>query len=334
MSRTTRRSLAMVAIAALAVAALSGCTAAPVTPGSDQPHSGAVSPSKVRIGTLTTEDALPLWAAEKDGLIAKAGLDVTITVFQSAQERDTALVAGAIDGEMGDLIAVGTLRSGGIPVRATTIMLGATPKEGRFGIAVKPGSTATSLKDLAGVPTGTSSATIQEYVLDGLMTEAGVPADQIKKEEVKKVPVRLDLLLQGQLAAAALPEPFLSLAEKQGAKILGDDTKSAKNLSQTVLIFSEKYLNTPGGAAAVTKLLSVWDEGAAAINKDPEAYRALLIDKARLPKPVESTYVMQTYPKHQLPTTTDIDAILAWMKTKSLLKNPVTATDMVWMPTK
>jgi len=84
----------------------------------------------------------------------------------------------------------------------------------------------------------------------------------------------------------------------------------------------------------VTKLLAVWDEGAAAINKDPEAYRALLIDKARLPKPVESTYVMQTYPKHQLPTTTDIDAILAWMKTKSLLKNPVTATDMVWMPTK
>jgi NitT/TauT family transport system substrate-binding protein len=84
----------------------------------------------------------------------------------------------------------------------------------------------------------------------------------------------------------------------------------------------------------VTKLLSVWDEGASAINKDPEAYRSLLIDKARLPKPVETTYVMQSYPKHQLPATADLDAILTWMKTKSLLKNPVTAADMVWMPVK
>ena len=334
MSGTTRYLLALAAVAALAVVAMTGCTATSVSPGSDQAHNGAVAPSSLRIGTLTTEDALPLWAAEKEGFFAKAGLDVTITVFQSAQERDTALTAGAIDGMMGDLIAVGTLRSGGVPVRATTIMLGATPKEGRFGIAVKPGSTVTSLKELAGKPVGTSSATIQEYVLDGLMTEAGVPADQIKKEEVKKVPVRFQLLMEGRLEAAALPEPFLSLAEKQGAKIVGDDTVSATNLSQTVLIFSEKYLKTPGGAAAVTKLLTVWDEGAAVVNKDPEKYRALLIDKARLPKPVETTYAMNTYPRHQLPATADVDAILAWMKTKALLKSPVTASDMVWMPTK
>jgi NitT/TauT family transport system substrate-binding protein len=334
MTRTTRHAIALVVAAAVAAIVLAGCSSNPATPGSDQPHSGAVTPSAVRIGTLTTEDALPLWVAEKNGLFAKAGLDVTITVFQSAQERDTALTAGAIDGEMGDLIAVGTLRSGGVPVRATTIMLGATPKEGRFGIAVKPGSTATSLKDLAGKPIATSSATIQEYVLDGLMAEAGVPADQVKTEEVKKVPVRFQLLMQGQLEAAALPEPFLSLAGAQGAKIVGDDTLSKKNLSQTVLIFSEKYLNTAGGAAAVTKLLSVWDEGAAAVNKDPEAYRVLLVDKARLPQPVATSYTINMYPMHQLPKTADIDAILAWMKTKGLLKNPVTASDMVWTPTK
>ena len=41
---------------------------------------------------------------------------------------------------MGDLIAAAALRAGGVPVKVTTLMLGATPKEGRFGIAVKPGS--------------------------------------------------------------------------------------------------------------------------------------------------------------------------------------------------
>jgi hypothetical protein len=35
----------------------------------------------------------------------------------------------------------------------------------------------------------------------------------------------------------ALPEPFLSLAEEEGARLLADDT-SGDNLSQTVLVLS------------------------------------------------------------------------------------------------
>ena len=60
------------------------------------------------------------------------------------------------------------------------------------------------------------------------------------------MPVRFELLMNGQLEAAALPEPLLTLAESQGAKILRDDT-TGENLSQTVLVFSDEYLAEPGG---------------------------------------------------------------------------------------
>jgi NitT/TauT family transport system substrate-binding protein len=285
--------------------------------------------AKIRIGTLPTEDSLPLWVAERDGLFTKAGLAVEITVFQSAQERDAALTSGAIDGFMGDLIAATLLREGGTNVKVVTVMLGATAKEGRFGIAVKPGSTVTDLKGLAGVPIGTSSATIQEYVLDELMTAAGVPAVDVKKEEVKKVPVRFEGLMNGQLAAAALPEPFLSLAAVSGAKIIADDTTGA-NISQTVLIFDQKFLDRADGAAAVAKLLTVWDEAATAVNKDPNSFRALLVDKARLPEPVKDSYVINTYPMAQLPTTEEVTAVFTWMKGESLLGNEMGYADLTW----
>jgi NitT/TauT family transport system substrate-binding protein len=299
------------------------------TPATTTATTGTTTLAKIRIGTLPTEDSLPLWVAERDGLFAKAGLDVTITSFQSAQERDAALTAGAIDGFMGDPIAATLLRTGGVPVKITTIMLGATAAQGRFGIAVKPGSKVTSLKQLAGVPVGTSSATIQEYILDKLMTAAGVSESQIKKEEVKKVPVRYQLLMSGKLAAAALPEPFLSLAEKSGAKVIADDT-TGDNISQTVLIFSQKYLDESAGAAAVSKLLTVWDSAVATIDANPDSFRALLVDKARLPEPLKSTYAVNTYPTAQLPTQDEIGAVLTWMKGEKLLKTDVTYADLTW----
>lgn len=282
-------------------------------------RSAAVPP--VRLGTLPTEDALPLWAAEQEGIPSKAGLALQIMTFQSAQERDAAFLAGAIDGFMGDLIAAAALEGAGIPVSVATVMLGATPSEGRFGIVAAPGSGIQDLKALAGVPVGTSSGTIQEYVLDGLMRQAGVT--DVKKEEVKKVPVRFELLMSGKLKAAALPEPLLSLAERQGATLLADDTAGA-NLSQTVLVIAAKYARQPGGAEAVKRLLEIWDQGVDRVNADPSAWRATLVEKARLPKPIQESYRVNRYPKSQLPSRADVEAVLAWMRAKGLLKTGVT----------
>jgi ABC-type nitrate/sulfonate/bicarbonate transport system substrate-binding protein len=70
----------------------------------------------VVIGTLPTEDMLPLWVAEEEGLFAEYGLDsVEIVTFQAAQERDAAFVAGEIDAFMGDIIAAAQLEAAGGP---------------------------------------------------------------------------------------------------------------------------------------------------------------------------------------------------------------------------
>jgi NitT/TauT family transport system substrate-binding protein len=320
------RTFLVVALCVMLAGALVACSPTTTTPGTTTTTPAA---TVIRIGTLPTEDSLPLWVAQRDGLFAKAGLDVTTTVFASAVERDAAMTAGAIDGEMGDLIAASLLREGGVPVKVATVMLGATAKEGRFGIAVKPKSTVTKLSQLAGVPIATSSSTIQEYVLDKLMAGAGVPAAQIKTVEIKKVPVRFEQLMAGAIDAAALPEPFLSLAEKTGAKVIADDTTGA-NISQTVMIFSEKFLSAEGSADKLTKLLGVWDTAVGTINADPNSFRQLLVDQAKLPAPLATSYAVNTYAKAQLPTTEEVTGVLDWMQTKGLLKTPLTYADLTW----
>jgi NitT/TauT family transport system substrate-binding protein len=326
MTRLTR-AITLLLVVALATVALlaTGCSSA--SKPAQQPTE---KPAALRIGTLPTEDSLPLWVAEQRGYFATQGLaDVQIVSFQSAQERDAAFASGAIDAFMGDIIAAANLQAGGKPTSIATIMLGADQSQGRFGIAAAPKSGVKSLTELANVPVGTSSATIQEYVLDGLMSEAGVPTSSVKVEEVKKVPVRFELLMAGKLKAAALPEPFLTLAEQGGAPLVASDTSATANLSQTVLVFSDKYLATPGGAAAAKALLAAWDIAVNDINKDPQSVLPLLVEKAKLPESLKTTYKVNTYPTAQLPTKAQVDAVLTWMKDKGYLKGNVTYADLV-----
>lgn len=329
----TLRPLALVLAVALLLASLAGCApkAASTTSAEATTTPKPLEPAEIRLGNLPTEDILPLWVAQKEGLFEKNGIKVTIVPFQSAQERDAAYAANAIDGFMGDMIATSELTNAGYKTRIASLCLGSTPAEGRFAILARPNSSADKPKDLAGVAIGTSSGTIQEYVLDKLMEQGGVAADQVKKEEVKKVPVRFQLLMNNELKAAALPEPFVSLAIKQGAHLVAADTQG-QNISQTVLSFSQNYLAKPEGAEAVKRLLVAWDEGAKLVNAKPNAYRDLLVEKARLPKPVASSYAIQRYPMHQLPQQPEVDAVLAWMTSKSLLGSGSTLaySDLVW----
>ena len=323
----TRSRFALLALCVLLATALvvGGCgtksetsSTGTTTGESSTGGSTSVKPSAVRIGTLPTEDSLPLWVAEKMGYFSTEGLpDVKIVLFQSAQERDAAFASGAIDAYMGDIIAAANLEAAGTKNTIKTIMLGADQSQGRFGVASHPrrvevhDDVNAELRALANVPVGTSSATIQEYVLDGLMAEAGVAADQVKKEEVKKVPVRFELLMAGKLKAAALPEPFLTLAEQGGAKIVGDDTKAQTNLSQTVLVFSDKYLATPGRRAGGRRSAQGVGHRRRRHQQGPRTRTAtLLVEKARLPKPLATTYKVNTYPTAQVPAQAEVDAVL------------------------
>lgn len=311
-------------LAALMILPLSACS-------NDEPAQSTTEPAELQplvIGTLPTEDALPLWVAEQLGLFEEAGLSVEIVTFQAATERDAAFAAGEVDAFMGDIIAAANLEAGGIPVTIGTIMLGSVPEEGRFGVVAAPGTGYNELGALAGVPVGTSSATIQEYVLEGLMRQADVAQADVVVEQVDKVPVRFELLMNGQLQAAALPEPLLSLAVTQGAVLLADDTVG-ENLSQTVLVFSDEYLADPGGIETEMVLLDVWDLAVAQVNADPDSWRDVLVEQARLPEPIKDSYLVNTYPEHQVPTQAQIDSVLEWMTDKGYLTKTLTYEQLV-----
>ncbi|TLM87312.1 MAG: ABC transporter substrate-binding protein, partial [Actinobacteria bacterium] len=79
---TRRLSLACLALAGLLAAAmLGGCSTGGKTEAV-KPAEATATPAAVKIGTLATEDSLPLWVAEDRGYFAVEGLPkVEIVTF-------------------------------------------------------------------------------------------------------------------------------------------------------------------------------------------------------------------------------------------------------------
>ncbi|MCL2403324.1 MAG: ABC transporter substrate-binding protein [Coriobacteriia bacterium] len=290
----------------------------------------------MRIGTLSTDDLLPLWVALEEGLLADAGLDVEIIPFQSGQDQLAAITAGEIDGMMTDMVVATLLYEGGTPVRAITTMQGAPA-----GIVVGADTSIESLEELAGVPVAISTPTVIEYTAYKALTAAGVDSDDIEYEIIPSLSTRYQMLMEGNVDAAGLPWTLLALAEQEGATVLLDRDE-ARGITSTVLALSQDFLDgnpvvgeattAEAATAAVEAVLAEWDNAVGMINATPDAYRELLIEAANLPEPLRDSYPVPEYPLSQIPSAEHWNDVLEWMRDKGYLTVDVGYDDLVFQP--
>jgi len=271
----------------------------------------------LKIGLLLIEDSVPFYVAQQDGLYEKEQLTVELVTFLSALERDSALAAGAIDGAITDPVGALLFDKGRGLLKITSLCLGKTPAEGIFAILASPKSGITNVEALKGVEIAVSSATIIEYVTDRLLESQGFEADEIKKIEVKKMPIRMQMLLSDSVQAATLPEPLASIAAGKGARILITDSSSTESLSQTVIVFRTEALTKK--KEAIARFFKAYENAVQVINSQPESYRSLFVEKGRIPPFLAEQYTIPTYPVPEPFSRTLYDPVIEWLSAKGLI---------------
>ncbi len=304
--------------ALLVITVVTGCAQNNTAKTGENPQPAEVS--KLKIGSLTIEENLPLLVAEKNGYFAAENLQVELVTFQSPVESQSAFQAGQLDGMITDLLIAALLRSSGEDLRVTSIALGATPQEGRFAIVASPKSNIKTVQDLKGKSIGISSNSIIEYVTDGLLQQGGVNPSEVKKTTVAKIPLRLEMLLNNQIDAITVPDPQISYTVAQGAKIIAEDTKG-ENLSQSVILMGSKALS--GKKDAISRFYKAYAKAVDDINQKPDQYKDLLVKNVNIPENVVDSYKVQHFSKPQLPAEKDVNSVISWLKNKNLLKNEI-----------
>lgn len=283
----------------------------------------ATQPIALKLGVLPAADTIVLHVAAEEGLFAKQGLNVELVPFQSALEIGSAMRGKALDGHFGDIINVLAQHTSGAPqaIVATTSRSSATQRY--FGLVVSPKagkSQARSLEDLRGGTVAASSASIIDYLLDVLLARKELGNDFMQRQEIRQIPVRMQMLMSGQLDAALLPEPLVSLMEAKGAHTVLDDRELRVPLA--VVAVSRATLQQHPALPGLLRTALV--QAAQRINANPEIYKTFMVQKKLLPADAAPSYHMITfdleYTPAGLPSPAEIEAFASWMRGKGMLK--------------
>ena len=292
---------------------VSGC-------GHSDPKPKAAVPldAPLKIGILSTRGVLALSVAEQMGYFEHEGLDVQLVPFQSAAEKDAAFQAGAIDGMFSDLVAATLLRAHGEDLKVVSLIAGGGADEGRVAIVAAPNSQITCPQDLSGHDIALSRNTIMEFVTDDLLSEVALD-DAIVKVPIAKTHLRLSMLLEGKVSAAVLPEPLITLAQTQGARVILDDQRDGRCF--LVLAFRQQVLDDRG--EAVERAFIAYNRAVDDINCHPKRHRDALIAVARVPDDIHGVVRVTRYCHWQVPTRGQVERVLYWLQGRSLVKGGV-----------
>lgn len=280
----------------------------------------------IRVALLPILDSFPFYVAQSNGYFKEFGVQVKAVPVASGIERDQLMQAGEIDGMLNEMISTANFNRNRAHVKIITLARKAYCDYPLFRVLSAPNSGIASPQDLTGASIGISRNTIIEYVSDRLLAEKNISLDKLQIKSIPVIPERFQILLQGRVKAATLPDPLAKSAMVAGANLIIDDAAYPK-YSMSVLTFSNRVLFNR--ADAVLKFMKAWDKAADDINTSPEAYRDLLLKTIRVPKNIQTTFKIPMYPRKQVPEPAQWQDVMNWMISKGMLSEHLSYDDAV-----
>ena len=282
--------------------------------------------TELNFGILPVIQALPIFVAVEKGYFVEESLKVELINFRSAMEINIALTSGQISGYFGDLVTPVILKSNGTPIRIAASFINTVHNQRMFAVLQPPGSKKITISEAAKMGIATSSNTIVDYFIYLLLADKD-PAAGTKYNivETKNIPIRLQLLLSGQFAAAVLSEPLVTFAELKGAKVIADDR--GMPFSITTFSFTEKFLNESPESAK--NFLKAVKRSIEYINTNPDSVRQIMNSYVNVPKELQDSIKVPKFPLSELLDRGQFDKVINWLKSKEVIKTEIRYEDLV-----
>jgi NitT/TauT family transport system substrate-binding protein len=271
----------------------------------------------LKIGLLPIADTILLIVADEKGFFKERGIDAELIPFQSAVEKDAVAMAGSIDGHFCEIISVIVQRASGKNFKVVATTSYTNPERRMFGLVTSPGHNNLSIKDLKGKDMLNAKRTITDFLTEVFFEKLGLPPDYMEIKDVRKIPVRMQLLLSDQSYATLIPEPMLTVAEKAGGKVLMDDRVLDIPLATVALRGDLEDTVVSAFQVAIADAVT-W------INHNPEESVDLMVQHNLITSEMRDSYLLPVFdPKvlpYKLPDKELFEKYIKYLKRIEVLK--------------
>lgn len=266
--------------------------------------------TSLRIGAMSSMDYLPYVVACDKGIYDSLGVDVEIVKFFSANDRDAAFQSGNVDGTVIDLTGAVMQQAAGTDLKVVM------KHDGVFTLVARGDAGIEAVAGLKGRNVAVSRNTVIEYSTDKMLQQAGVDPAGVVKTEVNKIPLRLEMLRNGQTDACILPDPFATMALADGGVSLG--TTGDAGISVTATVLTGDALRNK--AEAVSLLVEGYNLAVEYMRTHPvEQWQDIIVKDAGVPEALLPSVSLPEYMPAALPSADDVQSTVQWLESKALV---------------
>jgi NitT/TauT family transport system substrate-binding protein len=285
-------------------------------PEAEEPEAGELT--LIKFASFAGEEALPIYVAQQEGLLAKHGVEADIIPVASAQEKEQLVAVGEANCEQGELLTVITANQDEIIKQNLFVSIQPSETHPKFTILVAGDSGIEDIEGLKGVEIGTSENSIVEYITHRILERNGFSKEDIKFLSVPRIPDRLALIQSGELKAGSMQSSLADMAVQEGAVIIADD-RNYPDITQMTWACRKDFIDA--NPEAVKGFIAAIAEAVEIINKDPQAYKGLAVENNLIPVPLQETYVMPEFPLPAVPTREGFEDVYQWALEKGIVTN-------------
>ncbi|MGN0941485.1 MAG: ABC transporter substrate-binding protein [Selenomonadaceae bacterium] len=281
---------------------------------------GKTESKEIVIGLMPDTDSIPFLIAEKNGYFKEEGVNVKLQPFKSAMDRDAAMQSGNLDGAVSDMLAVAFAKAGGFDVKVTSFT------DGSYRLVAGKDANISAVSALNGKDVAVSKNTIIEYVTDMILDASKMTGDDINKVSIPQIPTRLEMLQNGKLTAATLPEPMGSIAVHNGCRLVmsSDDL----GINPGVMMFTAKTVAERGDD--LKKMYRAYNKAVKYLNSTSrDEYIDFVVEKSGFPAAAKEALVIPKYREAALPAEKDVSDTIAWLNKKGLINETYKYGDIV-----
>jgi NitT/TauT family transport system substrate-binding protein len=326
-SRSVRRGVPV----ALAACLLVACGGSDDEGATEDTQLSSEDPVTITVGTLPIPDNAPLFLAIREGWFAEEGLDVQTQMVAGGSAALPAMVAGDLQFSSSNWVTVLQAASQGLPAQmAWEISGGQTGVNSILTAADSPYQDAADLR-------GQSVAVNTLAGLVELQTRECLAASGLQDGDYSLVEIPFPdmpaAVQEGNVAAAFVGEPFDTLAQDQGQRVLADPSTCTDRLAEMPVIgfmTTADYASAnPEVTAAFTRAL---ERGAELAVSDPQQVVDILPTYTQLTAELAARITMPAWLEDRAPDTARAEVTQEAMIDFGFIDGPVDDLDALVAP--